>query len=125
MISLAHVKSTQQVEASNARRIAWPGGKLTSNKEEALRKFMERKNGIKGTSNAAPAPVETPTKRPSQDVRRKHATPKKGTLFKKHHSIRKQQPVDVVKKSPKQAKKPLPTTAKLAMSLDDIVKKNK
>lgn len=46
--NLSHVKETTVVSAnassaSNPRRIAWPGGKIVSNKHEALLKFYERK----------------------------------------------------------------------------------
>ncbi|KAF0690143.1 Aste57867_18468 [Aphanomyces stellatus] len=143
MISLAHVKSSQQAAdaPSNPRRIAWPGGKLVSNKEEALRKFMERKQGRGGSDDDdtrrkstthASAPPKHHGRGHAQTAKKSHDQ-KKG-LFKKHHAVHKQ-PRTIVKKSsavPKRSiggkkaeTKPLPTTKKLSMSLDDIVKKKK
>lgn len=44
VVVLSHVKmSSVPAAASNVRRIPWLGGKIKSNKEEALRKFYERK----------------------------------------------------------------------------------
>ncbi|EEY54404.1 uncharacterized protein PITG_08036 [Phytophthora infestans T30-4] len=42
---LSHVKASSppSLETSSARRIAWKGGKISSNKEEALQKFYQRK----------------------------------------------------------------------------------
>jgi hypothetical protein len=41
---LAHVKETTAVEPlARPTRIPWTGGKIVSNKDEALRKFYERK----------------------------------------------------------------------------------
>ncbi|GLE00986.1 hypothetical protein PINS_up021549 [Pythium insidiosum] len=44
---LTHVKETTYVEppasARDGPRIAWSGGKIVSNKDEALRKFLQRK----------------------------------------------------------------------------------
>lgn len=41
---LAHVKAaTAPAPARDAKRIAWHGGKISSNKAEALRKFLARK----------------------------------------------------------------------------------
>jgi hypothetical protein len=43
---LSHVKASSappSLSSSGARRIPWHGGKISSNKEEALRKFYERK----------------------------------------------------------------------------------
>lgn len=44
---LSHVKAAAPAPAFAGRpgsvRVAWHGGKISSNKEEALRKFLERK----------------------------------------------------------------------------------
>lgn len=41
---LAHVKAASAPPVAAASvRVAWHGGKISSNKEEALRKFLERK----------------------------------------------------------------------------------
>ena len=42
---LSHVKAsaTAVPSCSSARRIAWHGGKISSNKTEALQKFYQRK----------------------------------------------------------------------------------
>ena len=51
--SLRHVKETMTTSraasmrrGTAAVRKAWPGGKITSNKQEALRKFMEVRMNI-------------------------------------------------------------------------------
>ncbi|RHY91855.1 hypothetical protein DYB37_009161 [Aphanomyces astaci] len=151
MISLAHVKSSQanDAAAAAARRIAWPGGNITSNKEEALQKFLERKKAAEDRA----AGITTPTAQQSSRVRstkhphspskvekaRSHAGHgarkaggNKPQLFKKRHLVHKQP--KFVKRAGKNQHthrhedtptKGLPTTTKLSMSLDDIVKKQK
>lgn len=53
VVLLAHVKASASSSSSGAgsRRIPWLGGKLVSNKEEALRKFYERKVSAGGAFN--------------------------------------------------------------------------
>ncbi|TYZ57938.1 hypothetical protein PybrP1_003566 [[Pythium] brassicae (nom. inval.)] len=53
VVALAHVKAsgTSSSGSSGARRIPWLGGKIVSNKEEALRKFYERKVSAGGAFN--------------------------------------------------------------------------
>lgn len=47
VVVLSHVKmssvSSSSSSGASGRRIPWLGGKIVSNKEEALRKFYERK----------------------------------------------------------------------------------
>ncbi|ETV92147.1 hypothetical protein H310_13400 [Aphanomyces invadans] len=153
MISLAHVKSSQLQDAAAvaAKRIAWPGGSITSNKEEALQKFLERKKAAE--DRAAGGVVTTPTAQQSSRAKltKHHHSPSKTgkgrvaaghgarytrevkpKLFKKRHMVNKQP--KFVKRAGKklhhasddnEGSAPLPTTAKLSMSLDDIVKKKK
>ncbi|TDH72575.1 hypothetical protein CCR75_003882 [Bremia lactucae] len=43
---LSHVKASlvpASLSSSGVRRVAWQGGKLSSNKEEAIQKFYQRK----------------------------------------------------------------------------------
>ncbi|KDO31623.1 hypothetical protein SPRG_03543 [Saprolegnia parasitica CBS 223.65] len=148
MISLAHVKSSQ-AEAEKAvptRRIAWPGGNLVSNKEEALRKFMERKKAIaegRSTSSSASAsPSKASSHQTTFHVNGRKRTvghkvqphgPSKALHTKKRdykHTMKdtvtfKSTNVKAAASSKgKASAKPLPTVSKLSMSLDDIVRKS-
>jgi hypothetical protein len=155
MISLAHVKSSQ-IEAKKAilhRRIAWPGGNLKSNKEEALQKFFERKR-------AAEARDQQQTTSPSHSVitvhgrtrtigpkvnhmsnNNKKGHQKKISDAKPHKGVKNN---IIVRKQPRGSKIvkakqsgglrkvdvssngfSLPTTEKLSMCLDDIVRNRK
>lgn len=43
LISLAHIQ-TKPPPSEKKTRIAWPNGPMVTNKEEALKKFLERKS---------------------------------------------------------------------------------
>lgn len=42
-VKMSSVSSSSSSSGASGRRIPWLGGKIVSNKEEALRKFYERK----------------------------------------------------------------------------------
>ncbi|OQS05968.1 hypothetical protein THRCLA_20479 [Thraustotheca clavata] len=131
MISLAHLKASQDAATNDVsvRRIAWPGGKLVSNKEEALRKFMERKQALAEAKSSA---VGSPAKSCEQG-RSKHSVghkvqpngPSKPLHTKKRDYKHTKKNNVIFKTRHHQAKEDLPTASKLSMSLDDIVKNAK
>ncbi|OQR93215.1 hypothetical protein ACHHYP_02785 [Achlya hypogyna] len=135
MISLAHVKSSQAAadKAVLPRRIAWPGGKLVSNKEEALAKFLERKKAIaegrspaKTEGNKALTPIihNKGHKRNAGHKVQPHGPSKPLHTKKRDYKHTKKSTVTFKGKN-KTSKEELPTASKLSMSLDDIVKKTK
>lgn len=76
VVSLTHVKaSSVAVETRAARRIPWQGGAISSNKDEALRKFYQRK--LQTGAQLTPQQLQAVQQRESlslYDARRKGLT---------------------------------------------------
>ncbi|ETI41949.1 hypothetical protein F441_12799 [Phytophthora nicotianae CJ01A1] len=77
---LSHVKASSvppSLSSSGVRRIAWKGGKISSNKEEALQKFYQRKLRAGDHLTAQQIKAMQPTLDVKLDLDAAHKNPKK------------------------------------------------
>ncbi|CAH0482115.1 unnamed protein product [Peronospora belbahrii] len=86
---LSHVKASSvppSLTTSSARRIAWHGGKISSNKVEALQKFYQRKLRTGDQLTAQQIETMQATLHVELDKKRVHTNSKKGLATHRSHA---------------------------------------